>query len=149
MGLLLAIAAVIVTVTRPPLSAYMEGDAVHVDGLILSHPADNAGLATGRVYTGPATLLLVTRPDGTVVGSSVAYLAGRRATGVCTLDPPTRSAASEHCVLHIGNEVVECDDVLRFTAPGGWSRRCSDGQRLSVAVPEGAAAIPLAFPLGR
>ena len=148
-GLLFAIAAAIVTLMRPPVSAYLEGDAVHLSGHILSHPADNGGLAAGRLYTGSATLLLVTRPGGTVVASSVTYIAGRRATGVCTLAPPTPTSASERCFLHIGTEAVTCDDVLRFTAPGSWSRHCSDGQSLSVAVPEGDVAIPLPFPLGR
>ena len=52
------------TLTRPALAVYLEGDTVHIGGLTLSHPADNGGLAEGRLYTGPATLLLIPRPGG-------------------------------------------------------------------------------------
>jgi hypothetical protein len=148
-GLLLAIAAAVLTVTRPALAVYLEGDTVHVGGLTLSHPSGNGGLTEGRLYTGAATLLLITHANGSVVASSVTYLGGQRATGVCSFGPPTATAVTERCVLHIGATSITCDDALRFAAPGSWRRRCSDGQMLTVAVPSGAEVIPLPFPLDR
>jgi len=149
MGLLLAVAAVLVNLTRPPLSVYQDGGTVHVDGLILIHPADNGGLSRGWLYTGPATLLLVGRQGGGLVATSVANLNGQAVTGLCSVGPPTSLEISERCVLHIGSTSVTCTDVLRFTAPGAWERRCSDGQVLDVTIPAGSAVVPLPFPLGR
>jgi len=148
-GMLLAIAAAVVTVTRPPLSVYLEGDTVHVGGLALTHQAGNGGLTEGSLFTGPATLLMVTRSDGSVVASAVTFLAGRRVTGVCHFGPPGATEIMEHCELHIGGASVTCDDTLRFDAPGSWQRRCSDGQALTVSVPDGTDVIPMPFPLGR
>jgi hypothetical protein len=148
-GLLLVVAAAVVTVTRPPLSVYLEGDIVHVAGFTLSHPAHNGGLTDGRLYTGPATLLMVDRPDGAVIASAVTYLDGERVTGVCNFGPPTAALVAERCILHIGSEAVTCEDVLRFSAQGSWQRRCSDGQVLTVTVPAGGEVIPMPFPLGR
>jgi hypothetical protein len=148
-GLLLAVAAAVVTVTRPALSVYLEGDTVHVGDLTLAHPPGNGGLAAGRLYTGPATLLMVARPDGSVVASAITYLGGERVTGVCTFGPPGATGVTEHCALHIGGMSVTCEDALRFDVPGGWQRRCSDGQVLTVSVPGGAEVIPMPFPLGR
>lgn len=148
-GLLLAVAAAVVTVTRPPLSVYLEGDTVHVAGLTLSHPADNSGLTQGRLYTGPATLLMIDRPDGAVIAAAVTYLGGERVTGVCDFGPPTTTEVAEHCVLQIGSAAVTCEDALRFEGQGSWQRRCSNGQVLTVTVPAGAEVIPLPFPLGR
>lgn len=148
-GLLLAVAAAGVTVTRPPVAAYMEGDTVHVGDLTLHHPANNGGVDVGRLYTGPATLLMVTRADGSVVASSVTFLDGQRVTGVCTFGPPSATLISERCLFEIGGASVTCDDTLRFAAPGSWQRRCSDGQQLTVSVPQGADVIPLPFDLGR
>jgi hypothetical protein len=148
-GLLLAVAAAVVTVTRPPLSVYLEGETVHVAGLTLSHPANNGGLTQGRLYTGPATLLMIGRPHGAMVASAVTYLKGERVTGVCDFGPPTATAVAERCVLQIGSASVTCADALRFAGQGSWQRRCSDGQVLTVAVPSGAEAIPMPFPLGR
>jgi hypothetical protein len=149
LGLLLAVAGVLVVLSRPPLSVYIQGDTVHVAGQVLSHPPDNGGLTTGRLYDGSATLLLVTRPDGAIVASAVTYLDGQKATGICDFGPPTATDVSERCQLRIGGEVVTCDDVLRFDQPGTWRRHCSDGQWLTVAVPPGTVAIPMPFPLGR
>ena len=148
-GLLLAVAAAVVTVTRPPLSVYLEGDTVHVAGLSLSHPADNGGLTDGRLYTGPATLLMVDRPGGAVIASAVTYLEGERVTGVCDFGPPTTTEVAERCVLHIGSAAVTCEDALRFEGQGSWERSCSDGQVLTVTVPSGGEVIPMPFPLGR
>ena len=148
-GILLALAAAVVTLTQPPIRVYLQGDTVHVGDLNLSHPTDNGGLKDGVLYTGPATLLLVPRPDGSIIASSVTFLGGARSTGVCDFGPPTRHEISEHCVLRIGVESVTCNDVLRFDAPGSWQRRCSDGQSLAVSVPAGADVIPMPFPLGR
>jgi len=148
-GLLLAVAAAVVTVTRPAIAVYLEGDSVHIGSLTLSHPRENGGLAEGRLYTGPATLLMVSRPGGAVVASAVTFLGGQRATGVCTFGPPAATELTERCILHVGGESVTCVDALRFDAPGSWERACSDGQRLTVSVPAGAAAIPMPFPLGR
>ncbi len=148
-GLLLAVAAAVVTVTRPALAVYLEGDTVHIGSLTLSHPPDNDGLAEGRLYTGPATLLMVSRPGGGVVASAVTFLGGERVTGVCTLGPPAATEITESCALHIGGRSVSCEDVLRFEAPGSWQRACNDGQRLTVSVPAGAVVMPMPFPLGR
>ena len=148
-GLLLAVAAAVVTVTRPALAVYLEGDTVHIGSLTLSHPRDNGGLAEGRLYTGPATLLMVSRPGGAVVASAVTFLGGQRVTGFCTLGPPAATEITESCTLHIGGRHVTCEDALRFDRSGSWQRNCSDGQRLSVAVPAGAVAVPMPFPLGR
>lgn len=149
LGVLLVVSAAMVTVTRPPLSAYLDEDTVHVAGVTLTHPASNGGLASGLLYQGAATLLLVDAPDRRVVASAVTYLDGAKVTGVCDLGPPTRTQVAESCVLAIGDQSVTCDDVLRFAAPGDWARRCSDGQTLTVSVPQGASVIPLPFPLGR
>ena len=148
-GLLMAVAAAVVTVTRPPLSVYLEGNTVDVGGFTLAQPSDNGGLTEGRLYTGPAALLLIDRPDGSVLASAVTYLDGQTVTGVCTFGPSTPTALTEHCMLHIGRAAVTCEDALRFEAPGTWKRRCSDGQALTVSVPAGAEVIPMPFPLGR
>jgi len=148
-GLLLAVAAAVVTVTRPPLSVYLEDNAVHVAGLTLSHPMDNGGLTDGHLFTGPATLLMVDRPHGAVVASAVTYLRGARVTGVCDFGPPTTTEVAERCILQIGSVSVTCEDALRFEGQGSWQRSCSDGQRLTVTVPAGAVVIPMPFPLGR
>jgi hypothetical protein len=148
-GLLLAVAAAVVTVTRPPLSVYLEDNTVHVAGLTLAHPADNGGLTDGRLYTGPAALLMVDRPGGAVVASAVTYLEGEKVTGVCDFGPPTTTEVAERCVLQIGSASVTCEDALRFEGQGSWQRRCSDGQVLTVTVPAGAEVIPMPFPLGR
>lgn len=148
-GLLLAVAAAVVTMTRPALAVYLEGDTVHIGSLTLSHPRDNGDLAEGRLYTGAATLLLVSRPDGAVIASAVTFLGGERVTGVCTLGPPVTTEITESCAFHIGGRSVTCEDVLRFDTPGTWERACSDGQRLTVAVPAGETVIPMPFPLGR
>jgi len=92
---------------------------------------------------------MITQSDGGVVASSVTFLGGEKATGVCTFGPPSATAITEHCVLDIGSASVTCDDALQFDAPGSWQRRCSDGQVLTVSVPAGAEVIPLPFPLGR
>lgn len=148
-GLLLAVTAAVVTLTRPALAVYLQGDLVHIGSLTLSHPRDNGGLAEGRLYTGPATLLLVARADGALVASGVTFLGGQRVTGVCTLGPAAATEITESCALHIGGRSVTCADALRFDTPGSWERTCSDGQRLTIAVPAGAAVIPMPFPLGR
>jgi hypothetical protein len=148
-GLLLTVAAAVVTMTRPPLSDYLQGDTVHVGGFTLSHPADNGGLTDGRLYTGPATLLMVDQPDGAVIASAVTYLEGEKVTGVCTFGPPTTTEVTERCLLHIGSAAVTCEDALRFESQGGWQRRCSDGQVLTITVPAGGEVIPMPFPLGR
>ena len=148
-GVALAVAAAVVTVTRPPLSVYLEGDTVHVAGLTLSHPANNGGLTFGRLYTGPATLLMVDRPDGVVIASAVTYLEGAMVTGVCTYGPRTAAGVAEHCTLRLGGRAVTCVDTLHSQAHASWQRRCSDGQLLTVAVPTGGEAIPMPFPLGR
>lgn len=139
----------LVTVTRPPLSVYLEGNTVHVAGVLLPHPADNGGLSSGRLYAGPATLLLAPTGDGGMVASAVTYLRGERVTGVCRFGPPSSAALTERCTLHIGHGVVSCDDTLRFATAGTWERRCGDGQSISIQVPAGTVAIPLPFPLGR
>jgi hypothetical protein len=149
LGILLAVAAAVVTVTRPPLSVYLEGGTVHVAGLTLAHPANNGGLTGGRLYTGPATLLMIERADGAMVASAVTYLNGERVTGLCNYGPPTATSVAERCVIQIGKATVTCEDALRFTGQGGWQRRCSDGQVLTVTVPAGAEVIPMPFPLGR
>lgn len=149
LGLLLAAAAAVVTLTRPVLAVYLENDAVHVGDLTLAHPADNGGLGEGRLYRGPATFLMIARSDGSVTATSVTFLGGRRVTGVCSFGPPTASAIAERCVLDIGAASVSCEDSLRFDAPGVWRRRCSDGQELTVLVPAGTGVIPMPFPLGR
>jgi hypothetical protein len=148
-GLLLAVAAAVVTVSRPALAVYLEGDSVHVGSVTLSHPRDNGGLAEGRLYTGPAALLMVSRPGGAVIASAVTFLAGQKVTGVCTFGPPVAAEITESCSLRIGGRSVTCEDALRFDTPGSWERTCSDGQRLTVSVPSGAAVIPMPFPLGR
>lgn len=148
-GLLLAVAAAVVTLSRPALAVYLEGNSVHVGTVTLSHPRDNGGLAEGRLYTGPAALLMVSRPGGAVVASAVTFLGGQRVTGVCTFGPPAAAEITESCSLHIGGRSVTCLDALRFAAPGSWERTCSDGQRLTVSVPSGTAVIPMPFPLGR
>jgi hypothetical protein len=149
LGLLLACAAVLVTLTRPPLSVYLEGDTVHVAGALLSHPAGNGGLSSGRLYAGAATLLLAPAPHGGLMASAITYLRGERVTGVCRFGPPTAAALTERCTLRIGRDQVTCDDTLRFAVPGTWERHCSDGQELRVEVPSGTVAIPMPFPLGR
>jgi hypothetical protein len=146
---MLAVAAALVAVTRPDLSVYLEGGAVHIGSTTLEHPADNGGLAEGIVYTGAATLLLVDRPDGSVVASGVTFVEGERVTGVCAFGPPSADEIAERCVLHLGLTAVTCHDTLRFDAPGSWQRRCSDGQDLTVAVPSGTGVVPMPFPLGR
>jgi len=148
-GLLLAVAAALVTVTRPDLAVYLDNDAVHVGALTLSPAAGNGGVIDGRLYRGPATLLLIARSDGTVVATAVTVLGGRRATGVCHFGPPTANEIAERCVLDIGGVSVTCEDSLRFDVPGVWQRRCSDGQELTVLVPAGAGVVPMPFPLGR
>ena len=148
-GLLLAAAAAVGTVTRPPLSVYLEDNTVHVAGLTLSHPVNNGGLTDGHLYTGPATLLIVDRPDGALVASAVTYLEGERVTGVCDFGPPTTTEVAERCVLQIGSTSVTCEDALRFEGQENWQRRCSDGQVLTVTVLAGAEVIPMPFPLGR
>ena len=145
----MAVAAAVVTVTRPPLSVYLVGDTVHVGGFALEHPSDNGGLNEGRLYTGPATLLLIDRPNGAVLASAVTYLEGERVTGVCTFGPATPTELTERCTLHLGSVAVTCADALRFEAPGTWQRKCSDGQVLTISVPTGAEVIPMPFPLGR
>jgi hypothetical protein len=145
----MAVAAAVVTATRPPLSVYLQGDTVHVGGVTLDHPSDNGDLTEGRLYTGPATLLLIDRPDGSVIASAVTHLEGESVTGVCALGPSTTTGLTEHCTLHIGSAKVTCEDVLRFEVPGIWQRSCSDGQVLAVSVPAGAEVIPMPFPLGR
>ena len=147
-GLLLAVAAAVVTVTRPPLSVYLEDDAVHVAGLTLSHPMDNGGLADGHLFTGPATLLMVDRPHGAVVASAVTYLGGQGDRSV-RFRPADHDEVAESCILQIGSVSVTCEDALRFEGQGSWQRGCSDGQRLTVTVPAGAVVIPMPFPLGR
>ena len=148
-GLLLAVAAALVTLTRPALAVYVDGDSVHIGALTLSHPRDNGGLADGRLYTGPATLLVASRPDGALLAAAVTFLGGQEVTGVCTFGPPAATEISESCALHIGGRSVTCEDVLRFDTPGSWQRVCSDGQRLRISVPAGEAAVPMPFPLGR
>jgi len=149
LGLLLAAAAVLITVTRPPLGVYLQDGSVEVAGMTLLHPADNGGLQSGLLYDGPATLLLVPQPDGSMVAAGVTYLDGSEVTGVCHLGPPTRAEVTERCQLRIGSAAVSCEDVLSFDGQGDWERRCSDGQQLSVSVPPGATVIPMPFPLGR
>lgn len=97
-GLLLAVAAAVVTVTRPALAVYLEGDTVHIGSLTLSHPRDNGGLAEGRLYTGPATLLMVSRPGGAVVASAVTFLGGQR--GDRLLHPRSSGGHRDHRELH-------------------------------------------------
>ncbi|MGD0833675.1 MAG: hypothetical protein ABSA40_04510 [Candidatus Dormibacteria bacterium] len=148
-GLILALIAVLVTVTRPPIAVYLSGDAVHVDGFTLTHAPGNGGLTTGRLYTGAATMVLTTGPDGSVIASGVTYDKGVEVRAVCALEAPTSSEVRERCLFHTDGASFACVDVYNLTAPGAWQRRCSDGQVLSIDVPAGAELIPVPFPVGR
>lgn len=147
-GVALAIAAVLVTVTSPPAAVYLSGDAVHVDGITLGHPAGNGGLTTGRLYTGAATMVLRAGPDGTVVASAVTHEQGEEMRAVCTLDSSGATDLTERCQFRTGKTSFACDDVYNLSAPGAWQRRCSNGRVLSIQVPAGAEVIPMPFALG-
>lgn len=147
-GLLLAASAALVSVSRPPASVYLEGDRVHVDGVVLIHPTGNGGVRSGRVYEGPATLLILPEPDGEVTASAVTFQRGVKVTGVCRLQPPAAGVIVESCQLDIGPTSVACRDTMLLSTPGTWERRCSDGARLSIAVPTGGALVPMPFALG-
>jgi hypothetical protein len=148
-GLILAAAGVLVTVTRPPLAVYLSGDAVHVDGVTLSQAPGNGGLRTGRLYTGAATMVLTAGPDSSVIASAVTFAKGEEVRAVCTLDASASFEVRERCQFQMGDTSFNCDDVFSLTAPGEWLRRCSDGQVLKIEVPTGAELIPMPFPLGR
>jgi hypothetical protein len=148
LGILLAATAALVSIARPTDSVYLRGDRVYVDGVALVHPPGNAGVATGRVYEGPATLVIVTGSDGLVTASAVTFLGTEKVTAVCRLDPPASGELLDRCQLQIGRSAVRCRDTMPLDSPGTWDRRCSDGRHLSIAVPSGAALIPMPFPLG-
>jgi hypothetical protein len=147
LGVTLVIAAGVVTATTPPVAVYLSDDAVHADGLTLVHPAGNGGLATGRLYTGAATMLLTAGPGGTVVASAVTYRSGQKVRAVCTLYSPGGTEVWEACDIRTGRTTVVCHDVFDLAA-GAWRRHCSDGQVLSIEVPAGTEVIPVPFPLG-
>jgi hypothetical protein len=147
-GLLLAATAALLSLSRPPESVYLQGDHVYVNGVALHHPAGNGGVVSGRLYEGPATLLIVPAGDGAVSASAVTFLDGEKVTGVCHLAPPSATEVVEACQLHMARTTVVCRDSMLLRAPGTWQRRCSDGIRLSITVPSGAAVIPMPFPMG-
>lgn len=147
-GVLLAATAALLAISRPADSVYLEGDRVHVDGVTLVHPAGNAGVVAGRVYQGPATLVLIPFRGGAVTASAVTFIHGEKVTGVCRLDPPSSGEIAESCELRMGRTAIDCRDTMPLSTPGTWSRRCSDGKRLSITVPSGTAVVPMPFPLG-
>ncbi len=147
-GVLLAASAAVLSLFRPPASVYLEGDHVYVDGITLLHPASNGGVVSGLLYEGAATLLIIPGADGEVMASAVTFLHGEKVTGVCRLAPPAGGRIAERCQLQIGPTSVDCRDSMLLQTSGTWQRRCSDGKRLSIAVPTGGALVPMPFPLG-
>jgi hypothetical protein len=55
----------------------------------------------------------------------------------------------ETCTFTGGSEVITCVDVLDAAAGSAWQRTYADGTRVTIAVPQDGAAIPIPFPIGR
>ena len=157
-GLLMMVGGVTLALTRPALSAYSTGDTVHIAGVVLRATAppqvaiNDPSLRsvpgqTVTVYTGDATLVIVTR-RGRVRAGAAAMVDGRRQTGACDLAPLSPDELEERCNFSAGSAHYSAVDEYRVTE-GSWHRRYSDGGETVISVPSGAAVVPLPFPLGR
>ncbi len=110
----------------------------------------SAARSTARVYAGAAaSFALVERGDGSA-GAASAWVApgGRPSSGVCDL---RRDGVRllEDCTFTGSPGSITCVDVLDPAQGSVWQRTYADGARVTIAVPQDGAAIPVPFPIGR
>jgi hypothetical protein len=118
---------------------------VQVDDLTLT-PSANATAGTA-VFSGAATLVVVTAPSGLIKGGAVMIWNGLRTTGRCVL-LERAGGATETCEFGVGATRLTSSD--RYVArTRTWNRRYGDGVDVTISVPSGSMPIPIPFPLGR
>jgi hypothetical protein len=118
---------------------------VQVDDMTLT-PSAKAAAGTD-VFSGAATLVLVTAPSGLIRGGAVMTWNGLRTTGRCVL-LERAGGATETCEFWVGTARLTSSD--RYVArTRTWNRRYGDGVDVTISVPSGSAPVPIPFPLGR
>lgn len=117
---------------------------VQVGGTLLARMAQPA--VSTEVFTGQATLVIVTTSPKTLTGSAVMTWDGIPTIGRCVLIA-ANSGTSERCDYTTG--------ATRFTSTDtfdprtrNWDRRYDDGVEIVITVPSHCAVIPIPFPLG-
>lgn len=148
-GLLAAAGGALATLSQPPVPVFIEANAVHIGAAVLTHPADNGGVATGTLYSGAAAFILVVNADGSEKASAVEDVHSSLSKGVCTMAAPTATGVTEHCSFTLGSKSFTADDTLTFSQSGHWSRVYSDGTRTQIGVPTSGGVIPVPFPIGK
>ena len=119
-------------------SMYRDAAGIHVDGTVLT--ATRSPIA-GMMYTGAATLLIRPGPNGAIEGYAATALDGHAVTGACI-----QRGESEHCSFSENQMTFTAEDTFQ-PAEHAWMRRYADGRTITIAVPQGTTAVPLALPL--
>lgn len=137
-GELLAAALVGLSRAQPP--SYLRGDAVQGPGMLL-HLVSAAGGV--RLYRGGASLALSLDDRGAGRAAAAWRGPGGSWFARCTAAAVPGGLLGACTYVH-GTATLRCTD--RWTAAERrWRRHCDDGSSLSVAVPAGAAPVPLAL----
>lgn len=150
LGLALAVAGALLTLSLPPTAVYVSADVVHVGTAQLHPAAPSGGLAPGSLlFTGDAAMVLQMHADGSATATAVTYLHGHKISGRCDMAAPTDTSLTEHCSFTIDARSLTADDTLDLLHPGAWHRTYSDGVQTLIGVPSSGGVVPVPFAVGR
>ena len=113
-------------------------------GALLDRMAQPA--AGTEVFTGQATLVIVTTSPTTLTGSAVMTWEGIPTIGRCILIAAS-PGTSERCDYTSGATRFTSSDIFD-PRTREWHRRYDDGVEIVIAVPSHFAVIPIPFPFG-
>ena len=132
--------------SAPPTSVFADGEGVHVAGSLLTLLPATAGSAV-RIYSGDATMIVMTLSPHDVKGVAVTRVNGTPVVGTCLMHAD-RDDVHERCRFSVGPRQLEAVD--RYSADGGvWLRSYSDGGQVRVDAPIRTDLVPIPFPIGR
>jgi hypothetical protein len=121
-----------------------DGAGVHVGGTLLARLAQPS--AGTEVFTGQATLVIVTPSPKTMTASAVMTWNGMPTIGRCVLIAGG-TGSSERCdYTTSATRLTSIDTFDPRTRV--WHRRYDDGVEILITVPTRCAVIPIPFPLG-
>ena len=144
-GAVLGVIGVGLIATADGTSVYVQGSELHVGGTVLRLISQTS---TDAVYGGDAAFELSTTPNGLVHAVARWKQNGVVATVTCDESTATGTTTVRCRYSGIRGGFSTSTDVYD-AASSVWRRTYDDGVRVDMAVPAGATAVPVAFPVGR
>lgn len=144
MGSAAAATGVLLVGLRGPVAVYAAAGSLHVGGSVLTLLRSTS---TATLYDGDAAYLL-TETGGATVAEAAWTAGGDHRSGSCMMRREGTLLVAT-CRFVADGRTTTAVDSYEVAGGGSWRRTYDDGQQVSIAVPDGATVVPVAFPVGR